>query len=112
VHLSHVADYHSHREPSWHSGTRPHPLAQRLQRHQLKLANAEAFSIDKGSQLPILNLELAARIAVGDFPKSGKFSNQSMILPPLGTAAATTSGWVFQSRPYAIAPLPPPKPDL
>jgi hypothetical protein len=50
MHLPHVAGHHFHLEPSGHIGTGFHPLAQCLQRHQLKLADAVAPSVDYGSQ--------------------------------------------------------------
>jgi hypothetical protein len=72
VHLPHVSSHHADFESSGQCAAGFHPLAQRLQRHQLELADAIAFPVDYGSQSAPFDLELGARVLVRGLTKSGK----------------------------------------
>src|ERR1035437_1470249 len=73
MHLPHIAGHHTHLEPPGQATSGLHPLAQRLQGHQLELSDAIALPVDHGLQSAAIDLEFGFGVVVARFAKSRKF---------------------------------------
>ena len=67
-----VAGHHTYLEPPGQGASGCNPLAQSLQRHQLKFSDTIAFPVYQRFQLAAFYLELASRVVVARFAKSRK----------------------------------------